>query len=142
MHDLERFHEAQAASHDIALAELRAGSKQSHWMWFVFPQLRGLGRSPTALHFGIADLDEARAYLGDPVLAGRLAECTRAILAHADRSAEAILGPVDALKLRSSATLFRAADKGEVGKLMQAVIDRFFGGHPCPRTLAALGLDD
>ncbi|MDW4548210.1 DUF1810 domain-containing protein [Defluviimonas sp. D31] len=141
MPDLSRFHEAQGEAYDNALAELRAGAKQSHWMWFIFPQLRGLGRSPTAQYFGLDDLAEARAYLDDPVLASRLTACAEALLRHDDRPAEAILGPIDALKLRSSATLFREAATGETAVLMQSLLDRFHGGQPCRRTLEALAGD-
>ncbi|OYX41453.1 MAG: hypothetical protein B7Z02_15495 [Rhodobacterales bacterium 32-67-9] len=139
MDDLARFRDAQAPLFDGALRELRAGRKTGHWMWFIFPQLRGLGRSATALRYGIADLDEARAYLADPLLGPRLAACAEALLGHGEATAEEILGPVDALKLRSSATLFRAAGDVATARLMQALIDRFFSGRPCPLTLAALG---
>lgn len=133
---LSRFVDAQSHSYETALAELKSGRKRSHWMWFIFPQLAGLGRSATARFYGIADLDEARAYLAHPVLGPRLVECARAVLAHEGQSAEAILGCVDALKLRSSATLFREAG-GEPE--FQQVLDRFYGGKPCPITLEALG---
>ena len=133
-HDLARFLQAQEGSHEAALAELRAGRKRSHWMWFVFPQLRGLGRSETARYFGIADGDEARRYLGHPVLGPRLTACAEAVLAHDDLSAEAIFGAVDALKLRSSATLFDAVGGPDVHR---ALIARHFDG-PCPLTLARL----
>ncbi|BFU44392.1 DUF1810 domain-containing protein [Krasilnikovia sp. MM14-A1004] len=136
-HDLARF---TAAQHDVyarALAELRAGSKRSHWMWFVFPQLAGLGTSPTAQRYAISSLDEARAYLADPVLGPRLAECARALLAVEGRSANQILGYPDDLKLRSSMTLFaQAADDPH---LFQAVLDRFYDGAPDHRTLELLG---
>ncbi|MCW3780950.1 DUF1810 domain-containing protein [Defluviimonas salinarum] len=138
MPDLSRFHDAQGEAYETALAELRAGAKLSHWMWFIFPQLRGLGRSPTAQYFGIEDLAEARAYLADPELLARLTACAEALLLHDDRPAEAILGPIDALKLRSSATLFREAATGKTALLMQSLLDRFHGGHPCRRTLEAL----
>ncbi len=135
MADLTRFHDAQAGTYQTALAELRAGAKQSHWMWFVFPQLRSLGRSGTAKHYGIADLAEAQAYLADPVLGPRLVEAARAVLAHRGRPAEDIMGPVDALKLRSSATLFEAAGGDPVfGQLL----DAFYDGERCPLTLAEL----
>lgn len=99
---LERFVEAQGPVYEQALGELRAGAKQSHWMWFVFPQIAGLDRSPTARFYAIADEAEARAYLAHPVLGARLRECTDTMLGWAGRkSAEAILGPVDALKFRS-----------------------------------------
>src|SRR5690349_7212891 len=107
--DLSRFVAAQAPVYAEALAELRRGRKEGHWMWFVFPQLAGLGRSPTALFYAIGSLAEARAYLAHPVLGPRLRECTETLLAHRRRGAEAILGPVDAMKLRSSMTLFEAA---------------------------------
>jgi uncharacterized protein (DUF1810 family) len=106
---LERFVEAQRSIYDQALDELRAGAKQSHWMWFVFPQIAGLGLSPTARFYAIADAVEARAYLTHPVLGPRLGECTEAMLGWAGRkTAEAILGPVDAMKFTSSMTLFDA----------------------------------
>ena len=113
-----------------------AGRKRSHWMWFIFPQLRGLGRSPTARFYGIADLQEARAYLADPVLGGRLVACALAVLGHADRAPEDIMGPVDALKLRSCATLFREAGGGPE---FNGILDAFYGGRPCRATLDLLG---
>ena len=136
MHDLSRFLDAQQGSYATALAELVRGRKDTHWMWFVLPQLRGLGRSATARHFGIADLDEARAYLAHPVLGPRLAECARALLAHSGPTAEQIMGPVDAMKLRSCATLFREAGGGPE---FQALLDRYYGGQDCPLTMAELG---
>ncbi len=141
MDDLSRFHAAQDGTYDGALRELRTGRKTGHWMWFIFPQLRGLGRSATAVHYGIADLGEARAYLADPLLGPRLAACVEALLDHTTATAEDILGPIDAMKLRSSATLFRAAGDARTVRLMQAVLDRFHAGQPCPLTLAALGDD-
>jgi len=136
MPDLSRFHTAQAPVYRSALAEMKAGHKRSHWMWFIFPQLRDLGRSHTARFYGIANLAEARAYLADPVLAARLSECVAALLSHPGRSAQDILGHVDAMKLRSSATLFREAGGGVE---FQTVLDRFFDGAACPLTLAQLG---
>jgi len=133
--DLSRFVAAQEDTWPTALAELRAGRKATHWMWFVFPQLASLGRSGTAKHYGIRDLEEARAYLAHPVLGPRLREAARAILAHEGQGAEAILGGTDALKLRSSATLFAEAGGGPE---FQAVLDAFYGGEPCPLTKAAL----
>jgi uncharacterized protein (DUF1810 family) len=133
-YDLERFVRAQASGglYDRALAELRAGRKESHWMWFVFPQLRGLGRSPTAQAFGIASLAEARAYLAHPLLGPRLLACTEAVAQAAAPSASSIFGQLDALKLRSSMTLFSRAAPDE--PLFQRVLDRFFGGEPDPLT--------
>jgi len=120
--------DAQAGGvHERAVQELRAGTKLSHWMWFEFPQLRGLGASPTARHFAIGGLAEARAYLSDPVLGPRLRECCEALL-HGAPSGDpvAVLGSVDALKLRSSMTLFRHADPTEA--VFGAVLERFYGG--------------
>ena len=135
-HDLQRFIDAQESIYEIALAELRAGSKRSHWMWFIFPQLRGLGLSPTAQFYGIASLDESRAYLGHPLLGTRLRECVDAILPWSGRlGAEDILGATDALKLRSSLTLF---DHVEPSALFAAGLAAFFDGEPDQRTLALL----
>jgi uncharacterized protein (DUF1810 family) len=111
---LEHFVEAQRPIYDAALAELRSGTKRGHWMWFVFPQIAGLSRSATARFYAIADAVEARAYLMHPVLGPRLGECTEAMLGWAGRkSAEAILGPVDAMKFVSSMTLFDAVAEGD-----------------------------
>ena len=112
--DLDRFVTAQQDVYAQALAELREGRKRSHWMWFVFPQLAGLGRSETARYYGIDSSAEARAYLDHPLLGSRLRECTQAMLAHGRLGAEAILGAVDAIKFRSSMTLFEAVapDRG------------------------------
>ncbi|MFC3383249.1 GNAT family N-acetyltransferase [Couchioplanes azureus] len=133
-HDgLERFVSAQEPIYDRALAELRAGTKRSHWMWFVFPQIAGLGFSPAARTYAIRDLAEAGAYLAHPVLGPRLTECAQALLTVEGRTAREILGHPDDLKLRSSMTLFaRAADDAAV---FQAVLDKYYGGEPDPATL-------
>lgn len=111
---LERFVEAQRPVYDQALEELRAGAKRSHWMWFVFPQVAGLGRSPTARFYALADAGEARAYLSHPLLGRRLGECTDAMLGWAGRkNSEAIFGLVDAMKFASSMTLFDAITEGD-----------------------------
>jgi uncharacterized protein (DUF1810 family) len=138
--DLDRFVAAQDAggTYAAALRELRAGRKTSHWMWFVFPQLAGLGRSSTAQAYAIGSLGEARDYLAHPVLGPRLKECAAALLNHTDRSAEAVLGGIDALKLRSSMTLFARAAPEEA--VFQRVLDAFYGGEPDARTDALLGL--
>jgi uncharacterized protein (DUF1810 family) len=134
--DLARFVSAQQDVHEQALAELTAGSKRSHWMWFVFPQIAGLGRTATAQHYAIADLDEARAYLAHPVLGPRLAECARALLGVHGRTATQILGTPDDLKLRSSMTLF--AHAAEDPAVFRAVLDRYYGGEDDPATLQRL----
>jgi uncharacterized protein (DUF1810 family) len=131
---LNRFLEAQEGVYPQALAELRAGRKRSHWMWFVFPQIAGLGSSPTAQRYAITSLDEARAYAEHPVLGARLRECAEALLA-VDGTAADIFGYPDDLKLRSSMTLFaRAADDPAV---FQAVLDKYYDG-PDNRTLELL----
>ncbi|MFN3777123.1 MULTISPECIES: DUF1810 domain-containing protein [Sphingomonas] len=132
---LARFVEAQANSFATALAELRSGGKRSHWMWYIFPQIAGLGRSPTAIFYAIADADEARAYLAHPLLGERLRAAVAAAIA-APGSAEAIFGAVDAMKLRSSLTLF-AAVADDPAPFRQG-LTRFFGGQDDPATLARL----
>ena len=134
--DLQRFVDAQSGTYDRALAELRAGRKTSHWMWFVFPQIAGLGRSPAAQHYAISGLDEARAYLAHPVLGPRLRESAEALLGATDRSAEEMLGGIDALKLRSSMTLFLRAAPDE--PLFKQVLDKYFGGAEDDATTSRL----
>ena len=135
--DLERFVDAQDQDgvYESAQAELAAGRKRSHWMWFVFPQLAGLGHSPTSRHFAISGLGEARAYLAHPVLGPRLRESVRVLETLAGRSAEEVFGGIDAIKLRSSLTLFRAAAPDE--PLFDRVLRQFFDG-PDERTLELL----
>jgi uncharacterized protein (DUF1810 family) len=129
---LERFVAAQADGvYEQALAELRRGRKSGHWMWFVFPQLAGLGRSPTAVHYAIGSLAEARDYLAHPLLGPRLHECAR-VVAGLPAGPEAIFGGIDAVKLRSSMTLFHRADPDE--SAFTAVLDRQYGGAPDPET--------
>lgn len=135
--DLSRFVEAQAPIYESALQELRDGAKRAHWMWFVFPQLRALGRSEMAHRYGIADLAEARAYLGHPVLGPRLAECTRAVLAHAGTPLGTILGFPDDLKFVCCMTLFDAA--GGSKELFERALQAFNGGNPDAGTLRLLG---
>jgi uncharacterized protein (DUF1810 family) len=134
--DLRRFVDAQDRVHDMVLAELRAGAKRSHWMWFVFPQLRELGRSPTAVHYGIGSRDEAIAYLDHPILGPRLRECAR-LVAAADGPIERVMGHVDALKLRSSMTLFANATDDDRDFL--DVLERHYGGERDPLTVELLG---
>jgi uncharacterized protein (DUF1810 family) len=134
--NLERFLAAQDGVFDAANAELRAGVKQGHWIWFIFPQLAGLGRSSTAEYYAIASLDEASAYLAHPVLGSRLRQCAESLIPWAGkRSAEEILGPIDALKLRSSLTLF---DQIEPGCVFGQVLREFYAGIGDERTLAIL----
>jgi uncharacterized protein (DUF1810 family) len=124
---LKRFVDAQAQIYPQVVAELRAGRKQSHWMWFVFPQIEGLGRSPTARAYAIASLPEARAYLDHPVLGPRLRESAEALLGLDSDDAEAVMGPIDAVKLRSSMTLFARADPDQ--PLFARVLDKYYGGE-------------
>ncbi|WP_411837310.1 DUF1810 domain-containing protein [Paracoccus sp. ME4] len=133
---LDRFLAAQTQTYETALAELAQGHKRSHWMWFIFPQLRGLGQSSTAQFYGIADRDEADRYLAHPVLRMRLLSCAEAVLNHTDLSAEDILGLVDAVKLRSSATLFAVASADD--DIFIRVLGQFFENMPCSRTLQLL----
>ena len=127
-YDLQRFVDAQdrGGTYERALAELRDGRKTSHWMWFVFPQIAGLGSSPMAQRYAIASLDEARAYLAHPVLGARLRESASALTGLATRSPEEVLGGIDAIKLRSSMTLFARAAPDE--PLFGEVLDKYFGG--------------
>lgn len=134
-YNLDRFVTAQAPVFETAMAELRAGRKQSHWMWFVFPQLKGLGLSPTAQHFGIASLDEARAYLDHAVLGPRLEEATRTAMSAPAPSLRALFGSPDDLKFRSSMTLFAQVRP----QPFTAALDRWCNG-PDPNTLRLLGL--
>ena len=134
--DLARFVAAQDVVWPRVMAELAAGAKRSHWMWFVFPQIAGLGSSAMAVRFALASVAEARDYLAHPVLGPRLVRATGLMLGHAGRPAEAILGPVDALKFRSSMTLFQATAPGE--PCFRAALDAFYDGAPDPRTLARI----
>ncbi len=129
-YDLQRFVAAQDAggTYQRAAAELRAGRKTSHWMWFIFPQIAGLGYSPTARTYAITSLAEARAYLAHPVLGPRLTESAAILTRLADRTAEQIFGEVDAMKLCSSITLFMRAAPGE--PVLRQVLDQYFGGIP------------
>jgi uncharacterized protein (DUF1810 family) len=138
-YDLHRFLAAQDGIFDAALAELRAGSKQSHWMWFIFPQLAGLGQSAMAKDYGISSIEEARAYLDHPLLGARLRECVETLLPWAGkRSPEQILGPIDAVKLRSCLTLF---DRVEPEGLFTRALVAFYAGMGDPKTLELLDLD-
>jgi uncharacterized protein (DUF1810 family) len=133
---LQRFLDAQDGVYEQALAELRAGRKRTHWMWFVFPQIAGLGHSSTAAYYAIADLAEARAYLAHPLLGARLAECAEALLGVTGRTAHEILGSPDDLKLRSSMTLF--AQVAGPDSVFRRVLERYYGGEADARTLDLL----
>ena len=134
--DAERFLSAQAPVWEAVRAELAEGRKRTHWMWFVFPQMRGLGRSPMAEFYALDGLDDARAYLAHPVLGSRLTEAAGLMLRHAGTPAERVLGPVDALKLCSCATLFSRVPGAP--DAFEALLAAFHDG-PCERTLAMLG---
>ena len=134
--DLQRFVEAQAPIYSKVCEELRAGRKESHWMWFIFPQIAGLGQSPTSVKFAISSLDEALAYLAHPVLGPRLLECSRLALEVEGRTARQIFGVVDELKFRSSMTLFAGAAREPA--VFRQCLDKYFGGAPDRATLAKL----
>lgn len=138
-YDLERFVAAQDehGTYDRALAELRRGSKTGHWMWFIFPQIAGLGLSATSQRYAIASLAEARAYLRHDVLGPRLRECASVVAATTGRTADQIFGGIDAVKLRSSMTLFLRADPAE--PVFQRVLDAYYGGAPDRATDQILG---
>lgn len=135
-YDLERFVEAQNGVFEEVCAELAAGRKRSHWMWFVFPQIRGLGSSTTAEYYAIGSLAEAKAYWDHPVLGPRLRECCRLVNGIAGRSAQEIFGYPDYLKFRSSLTLFARATAGN--QVFQDVLRKYFDGEPDAATLARL----
>ena len=135
-YNLQRFVDAQNPVYEQVRAELRNGRKESHWMWFIFPQLRGLGRSPTAVTFAIASRDEAEAYLKHPILGPRLRECTRLVNLVERRSIDQILGCPDDLKFRSSMTLFASAASDN--QLFQDALQKYFGGELDPVTLEKL----
>lgn len=139
-HDLHRFVQAQEGVYARALEEIRRGRKTSHWMWFVFPQLRGLGSSLTARLYGLSGLEEARAYLAHPVLGPRLRDCAQAAAELAGRTAREVFGSPDDLKLRSSLTLFAAADPGEL--LFRRALDALCGGERDPATLRLLDREE
>lgn len=134
---LELFVTAQEQIYPRALDEIRRGRKRTHWMWFVFPQLAGLGRSAMAQLYGLAGADEARAYLAHPLLGARYVECVGALQDLPGSDPVAVFGEVDAVKLRSSLTLFESVSEN---RLFAAALDRWFGGERCPTTLARLAV--
>ena len=137
-HNLQRFVEAQENVKDAVSRELAEGEKRSHWMWFVFPQVQGLGMSMMAQRYAIRSLEEARAYLDHPVLGERLREWTRLVLKVEGKSAKGIFGYPDYLKFRSSMTLF--AQVAEEGSLFQKALEKYYGGEPDTKTLSILGI--
>jgi uncharacterized protein (DUF1810 family) len=135
-YNLSRFVEAQTHDYDEALSEIRAGRKQSHWMWYVFPQFQGLGTSPTSRHFAIRSAAEAGAYLANPILGPRLLECAETVLRINGRSALEIFGSPDDMKLRSCATLFAAVSPGD--SAFHRIIEKYFHGERDQRTIQLL----
>lgn len=138
-YNLKRFLGAQATIYEKVLAELKAGQKRSHWIWYIFPQYQGLGFSAMSQKYAIQSLDEARAYLNHPVLGDRLIECTTTVLGITGRSAYQIFGSPDDLKLRSCATLFAVVSPAD--SLFVQLLDRFYHGQRDPKTLQLLGLE-
>lgn len=134
--NLERFVEAQSGDYEQALRELRGGRKYGHWIWYILPQMRGLGMSSTSAHYGIGSLDEAREYLAHPILGPRLRECVEAVAMHAGSSATEIFGSLDAMKFRSCLTLFAEAENGP--SLFTQALAQFFNNQRDPRTLELL----
>ncbi|MDB5156098.1 MAG: calpastatin [Mucilaginibacter sp.] len=137
MDDLQRFIDAQEADFTIALAEIKNGRKRSHWMWYIFPQLRGLGSSDNAMYYGIQNIDEAEEYINHPVLGQRLMEICLALLQLKSNNANEIFGSPDDLKLRSSMTLF--ASLPDAYPVFQSVLEKFFNGEPDDKTLRLIG---
>ncbi len=137
--EFQHFVSAQSGCSEAVAAEILAGRKQSHWMWFVFPQLSGLGSSPTARRFSIEGLDQARRYLAHPVLGKRLVEMAQLLLSHSGQRPQDILGDVDAMKLRSSVTLFSRVPAAPA--VFRQVLDEFYDGRECEKTLCLLGLE-
>ena len=136
--DLQRFVDAQDSRIFDAMVELRGGRKRTHWMWFVFPQLRGLGHSQMAWHFGLQSVDEAAAYLAHPVLGQRLRECVELVLAVRGRTAHEIFGSPDDLKFKSCLTLFAEAERGKGSGAFDRALRQYFSGQPDPATLELL----
>ena len=138
-YNLDRFLKAQEGSYDTVLDELRAGRKRSHWIWFIFPQIAGLGMSPTSQFYAIKSLDEAAAYLRHPILGGRLHECLKALQTLEQTDASQVFGELDATKFRSSLTLFAEADPSD--PIVEVALDRWFGGRKDEKTLQLLRRD-
>lgn len=137
MTDLKRFHDAQNYDYETALSEIRKGRKETHWMWYIFPQIAGLGRSTTAQYFSIKNMQEAKEYLNDKVLGKRLVEISEALLSLETDDAQQIFGFPDCIKLRSCMTLFALADSGQ--EVFEKVLEKYFHGEKDPATLKILG---
>lgn len=137
MTDLKRFHDAQNYDYETALSEIRKGRKETHWMWYIFPQIAGLGRSTTAQYFSIKNMQEAKEYLNDKVLGKRLVEISEALLSLETDDAQQIFGFPDCIKLRSCMTLFALADPGQ--EVFEKVLEKYFHGEKDPATLKILG---
>ncbi len=138
--NLHRFIGAQQGIYDLVLAEIRSGRKESHWMWYIFPQYDGLGTSAMAQRYAIKSLAEAEAYLGHPLLGPRLVECAEAVLAISGRSASEVFGYPDDMKLRSCATLFAVVSPA--GSVFHRLLDKYFAGERDERTMQLLALED
>lgn len=134
---MNRFLTAQKNVYEKALAEITKGKKRTHWMWFIFPQLYGLGQSEMSIFYGIKDIEEAKEYLANPVLGGRLVESSKALLGHSGKSAIEIMGDIDAVKLRSAMTLFAVIS--EENSVFHQVLRQFYKGKMCAKTLRLLG---
>lgn len=130
--DISRFREASDWNYEFALKEIRNGQKRSHWIWFIFPQMRGLGFSHNSQFYGIADLKEAELYLNDPILGPRLREITTALLEHNDKSAVEIFGRIDAMKVQSSMTLFDLVSPNDI---FEAILNKYYAGSRCAQTI-------
>ena len=135
MFDLDRFVSAQEYDYPVALSEIRAGRKYSHWIWYIYPQLKGLGRSYNSDFYGLASVAEAKAYLDHPVLGARLREIVQALLLHRGKNPKEILGDIDASKVRSSMTLFDIVSPNDIFGIL---LDEFYNGHRCHRTMGRL----
>lgn len=136
IYSLDRFVEAQEQTYSVALREIMAGKKTSHWMWYIFPQLRGLGRSAMAHAYGISGIEEAKRYLSHPVLSARIVKICKVLLLHADKRAEEIFGGIDALKLRSSMTLFALVN--DDNSIFHEVLNVFYNGQMDERTIGLM----
>ena len=133
--DISRFREASDWNYEFALKEIRNGQKRSHWIWFIFPQMRGLGFSHNSQFYGIIDLKEAELYLSDPILGPRLREITTALLEHNDKSAIEIFGAIDAKKVQSSMTLFDLVSPNDI---FDQVLEKYYNGKRCPQTISLI----